>query len=152
MIRDYHSDVGVSCTAFEPPQPRTPDDFLLHGEALNRLRDAAHRFGTQTRLASATGIKQSTLSQILAKGGDVTLSRMAAICSACGVSMDYILTGVAPEPVQPVLASADIAIASAESFAVAIDCLPVGKDIRARLQAHIQAHIYLLRRCAGESA
>lgn len=45
----------------------------------------------------------------------------------------------------------DEAIASAESFAVAIDCLPVGKDIRNRLQAHIQAHIDLLRRCAGDA-
>lgn len=46
----------------------------------------------------------------------------------------------------------DEAIASAESFAVAIDCLPVGKDIRNRLQAHVRAHIDLLRSCAGDAA
>lgn len=44
------------------------------------------------------------------------------------------------------------AIASAEGFAVAIDCLPVGKDIRNRLQSHIQAHIYLLRLASGDPA
>lgn len=46
----------------------------------------------------------------------------------------------------------DEAIASAESFAVAIDCLPVGKDIRNRLQSHVHAHIELLRRIAGDPA
>lgn len=52
----------------------------------------------------------------------------------------------------PVVPGLDEAIASAESFAVAIDCLPVGKDIRNRLQAHVRAHIDLLRSCAGDAA
>lgn len=47
MSGNYHSDIDVSCTAFEPPQPRTPDDFLLHGEALTRRREAVQRVGTQ---------------------------------------------------------------------------------------------------------
>lgn len=44
------------------------------------------------------------------------------------------------------------AIASAEAIAVAIDCLPVGKDIRTRLKGHVQAHIELLRRIGGDPA
>lgn len=44
------------------------------------------------------------------------------------------------------------AIASAESFTVAVDCLPVGKDIRNRLQAHVRKHIELLRRIGGDPA
>jgi hypothetical protein len=46
----------------------------------------------------------------------------------------------------------DEAIASAESFIVAIDCLPVGKDIRTRLKGHVQSHIELLRRIGGDPA
>lgn len=125
--------------------------WALPPEARARLQDEVRLAGGPSKVARATGLQGGTLNKILNGAGDVGASRLAAICAACGVTMDYILTGVAPEPVQPALASADLAIASAETFAVAIDCLPVGKDIRNRLQAHIQAHIYLLRRCAGET-
>lgn len=48
--------------------------------------------------------------------------------------------------------SIETAVSSAEAIAVAVDCLPVGKDIRNRLQAHVRAHIELLRRIGGDPA
>lgn len=70
-----------------------PASFLLEGESLDRLREAAAAFGSQRKLAEAAGLKQSTLSQILAKGGDITLSRAAAIAQALGESIDYLVSG-----------------------------------------------------------
>lgn len=55
-------------------------------------------------------------------------------------------------PASAAVISLTDAIASAESFTVAVDCLPVGKDIRNRLQAHVRAHIELLRRIGGDPA
>lgn len=157
MTATYHNTTS-KCTANVPSWDGTAqpalkvEDFLLQGDALQRLQDVAQRFGSQRRMAQVTGIRQSTPSQILAKGGDVTLARIAAICAVCNVSIEYILTGQSPEPEQTPLAHVKLAIASAEGFAVAIDCLPVGKDIRNRLQSHIQAHIYLLRLASGDPA
>lgn len=82
------SDNAVNTTA--------PASFLLEGAALERLRQAAAAFGPQRKLAEAAGLKQSTLSQILAKGGDITLSRAAAIAQALGESLDYLVSGTRP--------------------------------------------------------
>lgn len=74
-------------------QQNRPSDFLLEGEALLRLQKLAKSFGSQKEIAQLTGIKQSSLSQILSKGGDVTLSRIASICSAIGASLQFIMSG-----------------------------------------------------------
>jgi hypothetical protein len=42
------------------------------------------------------------------------------------------------------------AIATAETLGAAVDALPVGKDIRVRLRAHLDAHIVTLRALIDE--
>jgi hypothetical protein len=44
------------------------------------------------------------------------------------------------------------AIATAEAFGIAIDALPVGKDIRTRLKSHLDAHIATLQALVDGSA
>lgn len=49
--------------------------------------------GSQASIADAAGISRSTLSQMLKKGGDVTVSRLARIAQTIGVSLDWIVFG-----------------------------------------------------------
>lgn len=126
--------------------------WALSEDARLRLRAAVQAFGGPAKVARATGLQGGTLNKILHGSGDVGAARLAAIASVCCESIDYLMTGQSPEPEQTPLAHVKLAIASAEGFAVAIDCLPVGKDIRNRLQSHIQAHIYLLRLASGDPA
>ena len=44
-----------------------------------------------------------------------------------------------------------LALASAEAFRLAIDALPVGRDIRSRLAAHLDAHIATIRAIGAAS-
>jgi hypothetical protein len=53
-------------------------------------------------------------------------------------------------PAQP--GQVEAVLASAQMFRVAIDALPVGKDIRTRLNVHLDAHINLCRALSEGSA
>lgn len=67
----------------------------LSGEARRRLKEEVERFGTQAELARQSGIRPTTLNQIVNGTGDVGASLLERVCSALQVSVDYILTGVA---------------------------------------------------------
>lgn len=68
-------------------------DFLLEGSALTRLQEAVRLFGQQKLLAERAGIPATTLSQIVSKGGDVSVSRLGRIAAALGKPIDYFFSG-----------------------------------------------------------
>ena len=59
-------------------------DYLLEGTALKRLQREVALFGTQKDLAVEADLSPSTLSQIVSKGGDVSVSRLGRIARALG--------------------------------------------------------------------
>lgn len=112
---------------------------------------------SQAEFARLAGMSASNLSHLLAGESEPGISKLAAVAIALGTTIDSILMaddGRSTKSTEDRLRSAQQqhAVASAEAIAVAIDCLPVGKDIRTRLMGHVQAHIELLRRIGGDPA
>jgi DNA-binding phage protein len=59
---------------------------------LERLREAVERGGGPSKVARSSGVPLSTLNDYLA-GTDIRLSRGARIAAACGVSLDWLVSG-----------------------------------------------------------
>jgi SOS-response transcriptional repressor LexA len=76
----------------------TRQDFLLQGVALERLREAANRFGTRDALAEKTKMPKPTIEKILAGKSDPSISRLGAMCDALGLGVDYLFTGMDGTP------------------------------------------------------
>nr|WP_294915407.1 LexA family transcriptional regulator [uncultured Neokomagataea sp.] len=68
--------------------------------AIQRLREAVKKSGTQKEVANRAGIPVSTFSEYLS-GREMKLSVAARIADACGVSMEWLATGREPESVLP---------------------------------------------------
>lgn len=72
-------------------------DVLPNG-ARDRLRElvaaAANMRGSQAAVARAADLSPTTLAQMLNGDGDIGASRLAKLCEALAVSMDYVLFGV----------------------------------------------------------
>lgn len=62
----------------------------------DRLKLLAQQFGSASELAKQSGISNSALSRCL-KGAEPTLSTAQAICTAAGVSLDWLVSGKGAE-------------------------------------------------------
>lgn len=72
------------------------EEWALSLTARARLREAVDRWGSMSKLAQHVGMPRPTLVKILNGDGDVGVSRLAAIASAVGVTLDYIVNGDGP--------------------------------------------------------
>lgn len=63
----------------------------------SRLKEAQRRWGRQEELAEKSGVRIGTLQNIIQGKTDPSLSNVAAIARALGLSLDYVLYGIGPE-------------------------------------------------------
>lgn len=171
MNASYHARAH-SVAAFVPYQIRTPRDDGFHFVP----RDDADRRGFCRKWWAFLGVDEEllprTIDPLTPEGReaiDRTEARVAALKAFCEEEvfrrkyhpslgdMHALLCSVSSGEVSRdefntiMGGPASIqAVASAEAIAVAIDCLPIGADIRERLNAHVQEHITLLRRISGD--
>jgi len=158
MTEAYHNP-SAQCTGFvQGSRIETfSRQYGWNDQARAALRHRIQARTSQAKFAELAGMSASNLSHLLNGKQEPGVNRLVAIALALGTTVDSLLAGDGQDRATPAAdrlraARQAHAIASAESFAVAIDCLPVGKDIRNRLQAHVRAHIDLLRSCAGDAA
>ena len=65
------------------------------GAVAERFREVFRSAGGNTAVARRAGVAKGTLNNLLA-GTDVGLSRAFALAQACGVSLDWLVTGIGP--------------------------------------------------------
>lgn len=127
----------------EHPEATFSADHIWSADASERLRRAIKLCGKQPELPGRIGISRSTLYRWM-MGADPGREHLAKLAKAVDVTPDWILHGGSPDSPTPIPEALAPALATARSFAVAIDALPVGKDIRTRLRDHLDRHIAVL--------
>lgn len=73
---------------------------LERKERGERLRSAVRKAGGARRVAQRSGVAFGTLNNYLA-GGEIKLTAAAALARACGVSLEWLATGVESESLPP---------------------------------------------------
>lgn len=124
-------------------------------DAAARLRDAVAAFGKkQAAVAEMVPMSRTRLSGMLNGGITPSIFVLERLCEIIGADPDDIIDGINAPAAAPDIATApDLSgvIASAQAFRVAIDALPVGRDIRNRLLAHLDAHVAAIHALAPEA-
>lgn len=125
-----------------------PDDTSFRPEALERLKASSAEFGNYDQVSRASGVPVGTIQKMMRGATEPKFSTVIAITNVTGASLDWIANGglsiASQQPVDRPIANFDAVLSSAESFRLAVMALPVGKDIRARLNTALEAHIALI--------